>query len=130
MVVTLDATNDRSVVIEKDSPLNGVESPVGNKLFVYGIFLGKGNRDAYGMSNPQYATVPNFVTVGGHIVKAVPVEDGARASLTGLLVDVDPQYWAAIDNLEYGYDRNIVTTTNGVRTYMYTVKGINENEQE
>lgn len=91
-----------------------------NKLFVYGIFLDKGNRDNYGMSNPTYATVEGYATVGGRIVWAV---EDKMYTLTGLLVDVNPRAWKAIDSLERGYDRVKVKTTNGQRAYMYVVKG-------
>jgi len=89
-----------------------------DKLFVYGIFLDAGNRAAYGMTNPQYETVKGYMTIGGRIVQAVQVSD-ERASLTGLLVDVDPEYWGILDQLETGYDRITVTTTGGVEAYMY-----------
>jgi gamma-glutamylcyclotransferase (GGCT)/AIG2-like uncharacterized protein YtfP len=90
-----------------------------NKLFVYGIFLDEGNRQAYGMSNPVYATVKDYVTFGHSIVRAAPVAKENGASLTGLLVDVNPEKWADIDDLEYGYRRTMVTTTRGEKAYMY-----------
>jgi len=87
-----------------------------DKLFVYGIFLDEGNRNAYGMSNPHYATVPNWATVGGYIVEAVPCKG---ATLTGLLVDMDETRWERLDQLERGYIRTTVQTTEGINAYMY-----------
>lgn len=92
--------------------------PATEKLFVYGIFLDENNRNRFGMSNPQYATVPSFVTVGGHIVKAVRV-DQKEVALTGLLVDMDSSRWEPLDSLEGGYDRIKVVTTDHEETYMY-----------
>lgn len=96
-----------------------------DRLFVYGIFLGKGMRDRYGMSNSKYATVRDFVTfdaVGsGHIVEAAPVQ-GLDMVLTGLVVDVDPTRWDDIDSLEGGYDRKEVVTTDQERVWMYVRK--------
>lgn len=89
-----------------------------DKLFVYGIFLDEQNRQAYGMSNPHYATVRDYITIGGHIVQAVKV-NSIGASLTGLLVDIDPEYWKRLDLLESGYDRIKIVTTDGVEAYMY-----------
>lgn len=93
-----------------------------NKLFVYGIFLGKGAREAYGMSNPGYATVPGFITVGGQIVEAIRV-DSDKVMLTGLLVDVDPSKWERIDKLESNYDRIKVKTYTRIEAWMYVAKG-------
>lgn len=93
-----------------------------NKLFVYGIFLDQRNRNAWGMSNPAYDTVANYVTFGSTIVEALPVAGGHGVALTGLLVDVDPEYWLDIDRLEAGYDRKLVTTISGERAYMYVGK--------
>jgi gamma-glutamylcyclotransferase (GGCT)/AIG2-like uncharacterized protein YtfP len=94
-----------------------------NTLFVYGIFLDQHNRDAYGMHNPRYATVPGYITMTRHgsIVEAVNIELSTIA-LTGLLVDVNPKRWDDIDSLEWGYDRIEVTTTNGQRAWMYAAK--------
>lgn len=94
------------------------------KLFVYGIFLGESMRAHYGMRNPEYATVHDFVTVGNQIVEAVYTPTTTpgrwnRLCLTGLLVDYDPTRWEGLDRLEGGYDRIIITTTNGTRAYMY-----------
>lgn len=92
-----------------------------NRLFVYGIFLGQRMRDSYGMTNPQYATVPGYATFGNHIVQAAPV-DAKNLALTGLTVDVDPEEWEAIDRLEGGYDRALVTTDSNEKVYMYVAK--------
>lgn len=89
-----------------------------NKLFVYGIFLGKRMRDAYGMTDPEYATVSGYLTVGHDIVQAVKIDDKSIA-LTGLLVDVDPEEWRNIDRLEGGYDRIEIETNNGTKAWMY-----------
>lgn len=104
-----------------------------NRLFVYGIFLDESARQRYGMKNPRYATVKGFATVGGQIVEAVADE---RYTLTGLLVDADPTYWARLDSLEWGYDRMLVKTTTEewneltgrletVWAYMYVAKEVN-----
>lgn len=105
-----------------------------NKLFVYGIFLGEGMREQYGMSNANYAVVPGYVTVsvGGSIVEAVPV-DNEGVMLTGLLVDVAPKSfgytgierdtWEALDGLEAGYDRIKVKTSGGQEAWMYARRG-------
>lgn len=93
-------------------------TPVTNRLFVYGIFLGQRTRDRYGMSNPEYATIPGYITVGEHIVQAVKV-DAPGIALTGLTVDIDPEYWSRIDALEGGYDRRLVETDSGEEVYMY-----------
>lgn len=92
-----------------------------NRLFVYGIFLGQGCRDAYGMSNPEYATVLDYATFGGSIVEAYRIPDYGL-SLTGLTVDVDPECWRRLDALEAGYTRKKVTTTDGEEVYMYVGK--------
>ena len=88
-----------------------------NKLFVYGIFLDEANRRAYGMSNPRYQTVSGYATFGKGIVMAYPVNE--EAGLTGLVVDVDPDRWESIDNLEYRYDRFKVTTDLNEEVWMY-----------
>ena len=92
-----------------------------NKLFVYGIFLSEHNRLAYGMANPVYATVKDYITVGNVIVQAIKVPS-IGAALTGLVVDVDPTRWGDIDSLEAGYARVIIKTTDGQFAYMYTAK--------
>lgn len=89
-----------------------------DKLFVYGIFLDEENRKDYGMSNPQYTTVPGYLTVGSYIVKAVQTDDTSVA-LTGLLVDIDPAMWPSLDSLEAGYDRIKVRDIDGNIAYMY-----------
>lgn len=99
-----------------------------NKLFVYGIFLDQDNRTAYGMSDPEYATVLNYITLGNRIVQAVPVSPNVGASLTGLLVTVEPRMWPKIDRLEYGYDRIEVVTTTNQRAYMYVQGGKNNGQ--
>lgn len=91
-----------------------------NKLFVYGIFLGKAQRDAYGMSNARYTTVPGYITVGSYIVEAVKVDEPS-IQLTGLLVDVDPEQWPSIDSLEGGYERIKVKTLSG-EAWMYAAR--------
>lgn len=93
-------------------------TPVTNRLFVYGIFLGQDMRSSYGMSNPQYATVKGYITVGHRIVTAVPVQEQS-ACLTGLTVDIDPRMWERTDQLESGYDRKLVQTTSNEQVYMY-----------
>lgn len=112
------------------------------KLFVYGIFLNEYNRDNYGMSNEEYATVKGWATEGSQIVSAVP---DPRYTLTGLLVDVaefsyeyrgDQAHvvdnWKMLDALEHNYDRIVVETTDWelvdgdrvpVKAYMYVKKG-------
>ena len=89
-----------------------------DKLFVYGIFLDEENRKDYGMSNPQYTTVPGYLTVGSYIVKAVRT-DNTSVALTGLLVDIDPDMWPSLDSLEAGYDRIKVRDVSGDIAYMY-----------
>jgi gamma-glutamylcyclotransferase (GGCT)/AIG2-like uncharacterized protein YtfP len=93
-----------------------------NKLFVYGIFLDEYMRTQYGMKNPQYATVLDYATYGHYIVKAYYAK-GYNLALTGLLVDMNPELWEQLDNLEASYDRVLVTTTNSVQAYMYTARG-------
>lgn len=95
-----------------------------NKLFVYGIFLGEGMRNSYGMTSPQYATIPGYATFGSHIVQATHIEDSEDMGLelTGLVVEVDPERWEDIDRLEAGYDRDVVTTSRGEKTYIYVSK--------
>ena len=92
-----------------------------NRLFVYGIFLSERNRRLYGMRNPEYATVRDYLTVGDVIVEAVKVKNAGLA-LTGLVVDMDPRKWESLDALEGGYNREIVTTTDGERVFMYVGK--------
>lgn len=91
-----------------------------NTLFVYGIFLGKSQRIAYGMTSPRYATVEGYATVGlgfgNTIVEAVEAEE---YTLTGLSVQVDPSFWNQIDQVEAGYDRIKITTTDGEEAWMY-----------
>lgn len=94
-------------------------TPVTNRVFVYGIFLGEAMRNAYGMTNPVYTTVPGYITVGEHIVQATPVNN-PRIALTGLVVDLDPTHWERLDALEGGYDRTLVKTDKGEHVYMYT----------
>lgn len=96
-----------------------MDSPT--KLFVYGIFLGERNRAAYNMTNPTYATVPDFATFGDYIVEAEKVPNAGLA-LTGLLVDYDDTRWRTLDMLEGNYYRIIVTTTGGIQAYMYVSK--------
>ena len=93
-----------------------------NKLFVYGIFLDEFNRQAYGMSNPKYATVKHYVTVGHHIVAAVPVDKSNNCALTGLLVDMNPKGWDKLDSLEGDYDRIEIETTDREKAFMYVAK--------
>lgn len=93
-------------------------TPVKNRLFVYGIFLGQDCRDRYGMTNPVYATVPGYATYGRHIVQAFPVGN-QNIALTGLTVDVDPEKWESIDRLESGYARKLVLTDSNEEVYMY-----------
>jgi gamma-glutamylcyclotransferase (GGCT)/AIG2-like uncharacterized protein YtfP len=107
------------VVKQKGNPWSKSKpKPVKNRLFVYGIFLNESNRNAYGMSNPRYATVANYITVGHHIVQAMKVE-GHGIALTGLTVDVNPDKWPSIDSLESGYDRRLVSTDSKEEVYMY-----------
>lgn len=91
------------------------------RLFVYGIFLGESNRKHYNMTDPHYATVLDYITIGDHIVKAVPVPPEVGASLTGLIVTPDESVWEKLDGLEGGYDRILVPTdkTHGEKLYMY-----------
>lgn len=95
-----------------------------NRLFVYGIFLGEANRVRFGMSNPEYATVPGYATFGDHIVQAVKIDGATGLALTGLTVDVDPAHWDRLDQLEAGYDRNVVTTDSNEAVYMYTEREV------
>jgi len=90
------------------------------KLFVYGIFLGEGMRNAYEMKNPSYSTVPQYVTVGEGIVQAVKV-DAKGVALTGLLVDVPKSVWPRLDRLETGYSRVRVKTHGNTTAFMYAV---------
>ena len=100
-----------------------------NRLFVYGIFLDVENRFHYGMSNPEYAVVPDYVTrqCGMGIVEAVKV-DGLGLGLTGFTVDVKPLKWPDIDRLEASYDRIVVRTLDGEDVYMYVAKDQELNE--
>lgn len=93
------------------------------QLFVYGIFLDEDNRKRYGMTNPEYDTVPDFVTFGDHIVSAAPVGEGMNVQLSGLVVDVDPDFWPDIDALEGGYERIIVETNSHGQAFMYAAPG-------
>lgn len=101
--------------------------PRTERLFVYGIFLDESNRRHYGMSDPQYATVLNYVTVGGHIVQAIH-KPGFGFSLTGLMVDMDSSMWEPLDMLEAGYARIKITTTDGEEAWMYAERNTWENE--
>jgi gamma-glutamylcyclotransferase (GGCT)/AIG2-like uncharacterized protein YtfP len=89
-----------------------------NKLFVYGIFLDEYMRENYGMTNPKYATVLDYATFGGNIVMAVKIPKN-NLSLTGLLVDMNPDKWEDLDRLEGGYRRVRINTTNNQEAYMY-----------
>lgn len=93
-----------------------------DRLFVYGIFLGERMRDSYGMTNPEYATVPGYATFGDHIVQAVKIDGARNLALTGLTVDIDPENWERLDRLEGGYDRKRVLTDKGEQVYMYTAR--------
>ena len=86
-----------------------------DKLFVYGVFLCPKWRDEYGMTNPRYATVRGYATIGNHIVHAVEDE---KYTLTGLIVDVEPSMWEQIDYLEGAYDRIEIKTARGDACYM------------
>jgi len=99
-------------------PISVVPEPAVEKLFVYGIFLDEYNRKRYGMEDPSYETVPGYITVGGHIVQAVP-SDVEGASLTGLLVSIPTRNLPNLDMLEGGYDRVKVTTIGGFEAFMY-----------
>lgn len=102
------------------------------RLFVYGIFLDEERRRYYGMTNPEYATVPDYCTYGTYIVEAVYAPKRGLA-LTGLIVDM-PAFvmddkgktvdnWAELDALEYNYRRKTVTTSDGEEVWMYVEKG-------
>jgi hypothetical protein len=96
------------------------------KLFVYGIFLGQTMRHYHNMTNPVYATVADFTTVGGHIVQA-KYDPHHHYALTGLLVDVPVDEWTkGLDTLEGGYERVRITTTNNEQAYMYAEPGTAE----
>lgn len=96
-----------------------------NKLFVYGIFLSEDMRKDYGMTNPRYATVSGWATVGSHIVQAVKAPK--EYCLTGLLVEVPDNYdWQPLDSLERGYERIKVKTVQGTVAYMYAERSENE----
>jgi hypothetical protein len=90
-----------------------------NRLFVYGIFLGEDMRNKYGMSNPRYATVPGFATMGDYIVQAFAVANES-IQLTGLIVDIDPYFWEKTDRLESNYDRIKVITSMGESVWSCT----------
>lgn len=92
-----------------------------DRLFVYGIFLNQRTREAYGMENPEYATVLDYATFGHHIVQAQHIPS-VGFSLTGLTVDVPVTSWDRLDQLEAGYNRSKVKTTDGEIVYMYTAK--------
>jgi hypothetical protein len=96
------------------------------KLFVYGIFLDEQARKAYKMTDPKYATVSDYVTIGNAIVQAVPVDSRFNCALTGLLVDIPIDQWDKLDLLEGGYDRIIIKTTGGHEAYMYVQGGSND----
>lgn len=98
-----------------------LETPT-NRFFLYGIFLSQRTRDRYGMYDAEYATVQGFVTRGSHIVSAERTDDDGLA-LTGNTVSIDPSYIPALDRLEGGYDRIIVTTNDGERVWMYAKPG-------
>ena len=100
--------------------------PAIEKLFVYGIFLDEMNREFYGMEYPSYDTVQGFITVGNHIVRAIP-SSMMNACLTGLLVDVPTRQLASLDALEAGYDRIKVKTTGGFDAFMYAAPGSGDN---
>ena len=89
-----------------------------NKVFVYGIFLDEDSRKAYGMTNPEYATVQGYATFGHYIVQAERVKN-TEACLTGLICDIQPDKWGNLDKLERGYDREVITTTAGDRAWIY-----------
>lgn len=95
-----------------------------NELFVYGIFLSENMRKDYGLSNPEYAVVADYVTVmiGSSIVQAYPIDSSLHIGLTGLLVDVDPNKWDALDRLEGAYQRITIMTTDGDEAYMYVAR--------
>jgi gamma-glutamylcyclotransferase (GGCT)/AIG2-like uncharacterized protein YtfP len=94
-----------------------------DRLFVYGIFLDESTRLAYGMSNPEYTTVKDYITFGDYIVEAVPVGSEYGVALTGLVVDINPEYWGKLDALERGYNRIKVKTISDEVVYMYVTKG-------
>jgi gamma-glutamylcyclotransferase (GGCT)/AIG2-like uncharacterized protein YtfP len=94
-----------------------------DRLFVYGIFLGENMRKAYEMTNPEYATVRDYVTFGNQIVTAKHLP-GCNLSLTGLTVDIPKKQWKRLDRLEGGYERKLVRTTDNEEVYMYTGKEI------
>ena len=96
-------------------------TPVLNRVFVYGIFLDQQNRDRFGMSNPRYETVDDYATFGRGIVQARYVPN-VGLGLTGLLVDIDPDYWDRLDRLEAGYDRKLIVTDSGDEAWMYVEK--------
>lgn len=96
-----------------------------DKLFVYGIFLGDKNRHSFDMTNPRYDVALDYSTyhLAASIVEARPCKG---AALTGLVVDVPPYNWRDLDELEYGYNRKIITTVGGEKAYIYVGKGRNE----
>lgn len=109
--------------MDTESNEEGIRLPVTieqavEKLFVYGIFLDEYNRSHYGMEFPSYDTVPDYITVGGTIVRAIKLE-GYGASLTGLLVDIPTKRLPSVDALEAGYARIKVKTSGGIEAFMY-----------
>lgn len=107
-------------------PIKGLRQRVGeqvNRLFVYGIFLNEDNRAVYNMTNPRYAVVKGYKTVFIQPPKVIgAVKSTSTDVLSGLLVNIDPRYWRAIDMLEQGYDRILIRTTLGEEAYMYVEK--------
>ena len=73
------------------------------------------------MTNPKYNTVYNYATFGDGIVEAVYIPR-IGLSLTGLTVDMPIRYLKSLDQLEGGYDRELVKTTDGESVYMYVGK--------
>jgi gamma-glutamylcyclotransferase (GGCT)/AIG2-like uncharacterized protein YtfP len=73
------------------------------------------------MTNPEYATVKDYVTFGDQIVEAVHIP-GKGLALTGLTVDIPSSSWRKLDMLEGGYTREEVTTTDGETVWMYVGK--------
>lgn len=102
--------------------------PETEKLFVYGIFLNESTRQSYGMTNPKYATVKGYMTIGSHIVEAIPV-DSEDIALSGLIVDIPKELdgrdnWARLDSLEAGYTRIKINTCQGEEAWMYEGRGV------
>lgn len=70
------------------------------------------------MTNPRYATVRGWATIGGDIVQAVEAPEAY--ALTGLVVELPDNYdWRPLDALEGGYERITITTVQGQQAYMY-----------